>query len=127
MKPIRNRFYCPACNRTKMLFRSEEQAQGFIRWNAEEILEQNGKAPCRAYYCPSCLGWHLTSQEPRYRQVPPNEETDAPAGRLRRGNIRCYRKDRTRAEQRTIKHLFCKSVRAAKKAEKIVRKKWCAA
>ena len=24
-----------------------------------------GKLPCRAYYCPACQGWHLTSQPMR--------------------------------------------------------------
>lgn len=44
-----------------MLFESEQAANRFMEFNAEEIQEENGKAPVRAYYCDMCLGWHLTS------------------------------------------------------------------
>ena len=61
MKPTRNRIYCPSCLRSKMLFESEEKANSFIRFNSAEIMELNGKAPTRSYYCHFCGGWHITS------------------------------------------------------------------
>lgn len=61
MKPTRNRVYCPSCLRSKMLFESEEKANSFIRFNSAEIMELNGKAPMRSYYCRFCGGWHITS------------------------------------------------------------------
>lgn len=61
MKPTKNQIFCPACRRTKMLFESEQAANRFMEFNAEDIQEENGKAPVRAYYCDMCLGWHLTS------------------------------------------------------------------
>lgn len=45
-----------------MLFESEQAANRFMEFNADEIQEENGKAPVRAYYCDMCLGWHLTSR-----------------------------------------------------------------
>ena len=61
MKPTRNRIYCPSCLRSKMLFESEEKANNFIRFNSAEIMELNGKAPTRSYFCRFCGGWHITS------------------------------------------------------------------
>lgn len=34
----------------------------FIRFNAEEMVEETGQAPVRAYYCETCCGWHVTSR-----------------------------------------------------------------
>lgn len=61
MKPTRNKIHCPECGRTKMLFESEEKAINFMRFNNEQIIEETGKAPIRAYYCNACGGYHLTS------------------------------------------------------------------
>ena len=61
MKPTRNRVYCLDCKGTKILFATEAKANNFIRFNADEIMEETGKAPIRAYYCESCAGWHVTS------------------------------------------------------------------
>lgn len=61
MKPTRNKIHCPECGRTKMLFESEEKAINFMRFNNEQIIEETGKAPVRAYYCNACGGYHLTS------------------------------------------------------------------
>ena len=61
MKPSRNRVFCPSCLRTKMLFESEDKANNFIRFNSSEIMELNGRAPNRSYYCRFCGGWHITS------------------------------------------------------------------
>ena len=62
MKP-KNRIYCPQCNRLKLQFESEAKALNFIRYNAEEIKEDAGYAPIRAYYCSACCAWHVTSRE----------------------------------------------------------------
>lgn len=59
MKP-KNRIYCNACGRSKMLFETEKKALLFIKFNSEEILEDNEITPTRAYYCESCMGWHVT-------------------------------------------------------------------
>ena len=61
MKPTKNRYYCPASDRIKMLFESESKANNFMKFNAETIEKENGYKPVRAYYCVSCIGWHLTS------------------------------------------------------------------
>ena len=50
MKPTRNKIHCPECGRAKMLFESEEKAINFMRFNNEQIKEETGKAPVRAYY-----------------------------------------------------------------------------
>lgn len=63
MKPLRNRVFCLAYGHHKMLFESEQAAMNFIKFNHDEILEVNGKAPTRAYYCDHCLGWHTTSKD----------------------------------------------------------------
>lgn len=46
-----------------MLFAEEQKALNFIKFNRGVILDETGKAPSRAYYCPYCLGWHVTSCE----------------------------------------------------------------
>lgn len=61
MKPTRNRYYCLAAERRKMLFESENQANNFIKFDAAEMEELGGKVPVRSYYCPICIGWHVTS------------------------------------------------------------------
>lgn len=66
MKPIKNRYFCNGCNRVKMLFKSEKKAENFIKYNSDEILNETGIAPVRAYYCPFCGGWHITSSAVQY-------------------------------------------------------------
>lgn len=61
MKPTRNRFYCPACNKPKMQFATQKKAERFLLFNAEEILQESGRCPVRAYYCDACASWHTTS------------------------------------------------------------------
>lgn len=63
MRPTKNHYFCPLCSRTKMLFQTEAKANNFLRYNAEEIFEETGKKPIRAYYCMACCGWHVTSKE----------------------------------------------------------------
>ena len=44
-----------------MLFEEKKKADNFIRFNKDEIFEENGKAPVRSYYCAFCSWWHVTS------------------------------------------------------------------
>lgn len=41
-------------------FRDRKKALLFIKFNSDEILEDNKVTPARAYYCESCMGWHVT-------------------------------------------------------------------
>lgn len=66
MKPTKNHYYCPGCNRQKMLFGSKKEATRFLKYNADVIEEETGKRPVRAYYCCHCCGWHLTSKPNSY-------------------------------------------------------------
>ncbi len=43
-----------------MLFETEKKALLFIKFNADEISEEHEVTPTRAYYCESCMGWHVT-------------------------------------------------------------------
>ena len=61
MKPIRNKIFCYGCRKHKMIFETQAKADNFIRYNSEGILEENGKAPVRSYYCEMCGGYHVTS------------------------------------------------------------------
>lgn len=61
MKPTKNQFFCLAAGRAKMLFESEAKAQNFIRYNAQDMINEGKKAPVRIYYCSHCCGWHVTS------------------------------------------------------------------
>ena len=61
MKPTRNKIFCYGCRKQKMLFETQAKADNFIRYNSEGILEENGKAPVRSYYCEMCGGYHVTS------------------------------------------------------------------
>lgn len=61
MKPTRNRFFCRACGKAKMLFETESRAMNYIKFNRDEVYQAGGHAPVRAYYCNVCMGWHVTS------------------------------------------------------------------
>lgn len=61
MKPTKNKVFCIECGRMKQLFETESKANNFLKFNSEEILEENERAPIRSYYCPACGGWHVTS------------------------------------------------------------------
>ena len=56
---------CPDCGRPKMLFETERKANDFIKWNGDELHVPDG-CELRAYYCPSCCGWHISHQ--RYKK-----------------------------------------------------------
>lgn len=62
MKPTKNRVFCMASKKTKMVFESKEKADNFLRFNYSEILEENETAPIRSYYCDSCGAYHITSK-----------------------------------------------------------------
>ena len=66
MKPTKNRYFCKDVRRTKMLFKTEKEANTFIKFNAVEIEDETGKKPERSYHCIVCDGWHVTSK----RQLP---------------------------------------------------------
>ena len=59
MKP-KNRIYCASSGRSKLLFATEKKALTYVKFNYDEILQENGVAPIRAYYCECCMGWHTT-------------------------------------------------------------------
>ena len=59
MKP-KNRVFCYDCGRPKLLFETEKKALNFIKFNADEINEESGFKPERAYYCMACGGYHVT-------------------------------------------------------------------
>ena len=61
IKPSKNLVYCYACKKRKMLFDEKSGADNFIKYNQGGILEENGKAPVRSYYCELCCGYHVTS------------------------------------------------------------------
>ena len=62
MKP-KNRHFCVDCGRLKMLFDTEKKAQLFIKYNGNDILREGQTInQIRIYYCPSCCGYHLTTQ-----------------------------------------------------------------
>lgn len=61
MRPTKNRVYCYGSQRSKMLFESKAKADNFIAYNSDGMMEENGKAPVRSYYCELCRGYHVTS------------------------------------------------------------------
>lgn len=74
MKPVKNRVYCYDCGRNKMLFESEKKALNFIKFNGDNIEEESGKKPLRAYFCQSCCGWHITSKGDKTYKVTPTDK-----------------------------------------------------
>ena len=52
-----------------MLFETEKKANTFLNFNADLIEEKCGKRPIRSYFCQSCCGWHVTSQEEKANKV----------------------------------------------------------
>lgn len=96
MKPTRNRYYCLAAERRKMLFESENQANNFIKFNVTEMEELGGKVPVRSYYCPICIGWHVTSNpDAEYFEThPSNAELAINAMQERKKKKKNEKKDR---------------------------------
>lgn len=83
---------CLECNRKKMLFATEKEALDFIRFNQQEIYEENGFAPVRAYWCEACGGWHLTHRE-SYLEGPTLTQTVISAYRQGKANKRIVNKE----------------------------------
>ena len=74
----RNRDFCPQCGKPKFGFETRKQAEQYLAFNREAILQESGYAPVRAYYCHTCNCWHVTSQpyadkEPRNAMVTQQE------------------------------------------------------
>lgn len=63
MKPTKNRFFCNDCGKIKIRFETEDKANRFIKFNADEIESETGVRPERSYYCISCDSWHITSKK----------------------------------------------------------------
>ena len=74
MKPIKNKVFCYDCGRNKMLFETEKKANTFLKFNADVIEEESGKRPIRSYFCQSCCGWHITSQEDKPNRISRTEK-----------------------------------------------------
>lgn len=62
MRPTKNHYFCPDCMDYKMRFETEKEAYSFIEYESDIILEEKGYCPIRAYKCPICGCWHLTSE-----------------------------------------------------------------
>lgn len=62
-KPTKNRIVCPECGRAKMLFETEAKANKFIEYNGSDI---DCEGELRAYYCPACCGYHITSKQHKW-------------------------------------------------------------
>lgn len=74
MKPIKNRIFCRDCGRSKMLFETEKKALTFIKFNGQEMIEETGYAPTRAYFCIACNGYHVTSSSHNLNIKSPTEK-----------------------------------------------------
>lgn len=74
MKPSKNKVFCYDCGRNKMLFETEKKANTFLKFNAGVIEEESGKRPIRSYFCQSCCGWHITSQEDKPKHISRTEK-----------------------------------------------------
>ena len=59
--PTKNSVFCPDCGRIKMLFKTEKEANLFIKFNGKDIA-WHGR-PLRVYLCPACMGYHISSHE----------------------------------------------------------------
>jgi len=55
----RNRVFCVDCQRQKMKFDTEKEAQNFIKWNRNNF---DDKIPSRIYWCEACCGYHITAK-----------------------------------------------------------------
>ncbi len=60
--PVANSKVCPKAGKSKLCFDSAKAAWRYIRFNSDAIRRQHGYAPVRAYYCPACSCWHVTSK-----------------------------------------------------------------
>ena len=65
MKPSKNKIFCVACQRPKMLYETQAKADNFIKFNRDLMLQEGKKPPVRSYYCEICGGYHVTSNPSR--------------------------------------------------------------
>lgn len=72
MRPTKHFQFCPQCGRSKIKFRTANEANLFIDYNSDEIREESGYAPVRTYYCKMCGGWHTTSSPYTFHPVEKN-------------------------------------------------------
>lgn len=108
MKPTKNKVYCPAADRSKMLFETERKAENFIRFNAEEIRDSKGYAPQRAYYCEACGGWHVTHHK-SYRSDTDNRN---PGQVIQKYRIEQKRIDEERKRANTVTNQVVNELRS---------------
>ena len=95
MKPkSSSRIFCIVCKKAKLLFASEQKADNFIRFNAEEIAKENEKAPVRSYYCNACGGWHVTSS-PKQRLIRKKKQVRTSENPIPKEPIYDWKKHRT--------------------------------
>lgn len=69
MIKAKNKVFCLDCGKRKLLFSSEKKAETFMKFNNPGFLASDGKAMARAYFCPSCCGWHVTSKKAQPRKT----------------------------------------------------------
>ena len=62
MKPKKNRIMCPDCGKPKILFKTEKEANTFLKFNMNEVNPKGDKT-MRVYYCPACCGYHISSHK----------------------------------------------------------------
>ena len=62
MTKPKNRVYCPAIERSKMLFETQDKADRFIKFNEDDLRDKGTIKfkKLRSYYCEVCGGWHIT-------------------------------------------------------------------
>lgn len=113
MKP-KNRAFCPCCQKQKLTFETEAKAENFLRYNAEDIYNETGKKPIRAYYCMACGGWHVTSLEQNIHCVSKMERN------LMEYTKRNNAKKEANQKENLINELVCKFRSKIKSLEKLL-------
>lgn len=65
----KNRVYCVLSQRPKMVFKTKEEADRFIKFNTTNPDEwDEKKVPVRSYYCVGCGGYHVTSKKSKVHE-----------------------------------------------------------
>jgi hypothetical protein len=64
----KNLVYCTASRKEKLQFDTLEAAVMHVNINGPKIKELNGYGPTRAYWCPACCCWHVTSKPKKNRE-----------------------------------------------------------
>ena len=58
-----SRTMCPHCGRPKHRFESENEAYLFIAYHGDQMIEETGYKPERAYWCEACGAFHTTHKK----------------------------------------------------------------